>query len=107
VVLLFGFEHKHFTMQEAFLFLHSISYRYLFADFELRNLSINNRSVDLYDFSGTGSDSASDADAEFYQIDSGSLSLEGLGVTDTAAVTGFPTAFGTAPPDFAARTVAR
>ena len=26
-------------MQEAFLVLHSISYRYLFADFELRNLS--------------------------------------------------------------------
>jgi hypothetical protein len=39
VVLLFGFEHKHFTMQEAFLVIYSGSYRYLFADFELRNLS--------------------------------------------------------------------
>ena len=38
MVLLFGFEHKHFTMREAFLAPHSISYRYLFADFELRNL---------------------------------------------------------------------
>ena len=36
---MFGFEHKHFTMQGAFLVLHSISYRYLSADFELRNLS--------------------------------------------------------------------
>lgn len=38
---MFGFEHKHFTMQEAFFVLHSISYRLLFDDFELRNLSYN------------------------------------------------------------------
>ena len=30
-----------FNMQEPFLVLHSIGYRYLFADFKLRNLSYN------------------------------------------------------------------
>jgi glycosyltransferase involved in cell wall biosynthesis len=39
VVFLFGFEHKHFTTREALLVLRSISYQYLFADFEPRNLS--------------------------------------------------------------------
>ena len=42
MVLVFGFEHKHFTLQEAFLVLQPISYQYLFADFELLNLSYYN-----------------------------------------------------------------
>ncbi len=68
--------------------------------------SINNRSIGLYNFTGTGPDVANDADPAFYEIDSGTLSLEGIGVADNLAVAGFPTAFGTAPPDFTAQTVA-
>jgi len=69
--------------------------------------SINNRSIGLYNFTGTGSDPASDADATFYEIDSGSLSLEGIAVADSLAVAGFPTAFGSAPADFTAQTVVK
>ena len=69
--------------------------------------AINNRSVELYDFTGTGFDPDSDADADFYEIDSGGLALEAVSVADSIAVAGFPTAFGSAPPDFAAQTVAK
>ena len=69
--------------------------------------SINNRSVELYDFTGTGFDPDSDADADFYEIDSGGLALEAISLGDSIAVAGFPTAFGSAPPDFAAQTVAK
>jgi hypothetical protein len=72
----------------------------------LKLASINNRSIALYDFTGTGFDTAGDADADFYEINTGSLSLEGIGVADPVAVAGFPTAFGSAPPDFTAQTVA-
>lgn len=41
VVSLFRFEHKHFTLQEAFLTVNSSGYRHLFVDLELRNLSFN------------------------------------------------------------------
>jgi hypothetical protein len=69
--------------------------------------SINNRSIDLYNFTGTGVDTAGDADADFYEIDSGTLSLAGIGIADGLAVAGFPTAFGGAPPDFTAQTVTK
>lgn len=69
--------------------------------------SINNRSIELYNFVGTGADTASDADPNFYEIDSGSLALEGIGMADSVAVAGFPTAFGSAPADFTAQTVAK
>jgi hypothetical protein len=68
--------------------------------------SINNRSIDLYNFSGTGSASANDADPDFYEIDTGTLPLDGLGVADAVAVAGFPAAFGGAPADFTAQTAA-
>lgn len=69
--------------------------------------SINNRNISLYNFTGTGSDAANDADPLFYEIDSGTLSLDAIGVADNLTVAGFPTAFGSAPPDFTAQTVAR
>ena len=73
----------------------------------LKLASINNRSIELYDFTGTGADPASDADADFYEIDSSGLSLEGINATDPVVVAGFPTAFGSAPPEFTAQTVAK
>lgn len=69
--------------------------------------SINNRSIELYNFTGTGVDTASDADPGFYEIDSGSLSLEGIGMADSLAVAGFPTVFGSAPADFTVQTLAK
>jgi Domain of unknown function (DUF4382) len=67
--------------------------------------AINNRSIDLYRFTGTGADTASDADPAFYEIDTGALPLDATGLTDAVAVVGFPTPFGSAPPDFTAQTV--
>mgnify|MGYP000107881320 FL=1 len=73
----------------------------------LKLASINNRSIELYDFTGTGADPASDADAGFYEIDSGGLSLQGINAADPVVVAGFPTPFASAPPDFTAQTVAK
>lgn len=73
----------------------------------LKLASINNRSIELYDFTGTGADPASDADVDFYEIDSGGLSLGGINAADPVVVVGFPTAFGSAPRDFTAQTVAK
>jgi len=75
--------------------------------FALDLSAINNRSIDLYHFAGTGVDTASDADAVFYEIDTGALPLDGIGMEDAVAVAGFPTAFGSAPADFTAQTVAK
>jgi hypothetical protein len=68
--------------------------------------SINGRSVSLYLFEGTGADAASDANPAFYEIETGTLGLETVMLLDQATVSGFPTAFGTAAPDFTAQTVA-
>ncbi len=67
--------------------------------------SINRRSVQRYDFSGSGIDSTQDADPDQYEIDSGSLPLEGLQNLDPLHVRGFPTPFATAPLDFTAKTI--
>lgn len=65
---------------------------------------INERNISIYDFSGTGT-AGNDADATAYEIDSGTLSLDSIGVNDAVGVGGFPTTFGTAPPDFTAITI--
>ena len=66
---------------------------------------IDRRRVSMFDFNGTGSDALSDADAENYEIDSGSLSLSNLQIGDPLKVLGFVRAFGTAPEDFSAKTL--
>lgn len=66
---------------------------------------INARRVDLYDFAGTGTDPASDADPDAYEIDTGTLPLEGLGLGDPVRIRGFVRPFGSAPEDFEATTV--
>ncbi len=67
--------------------------------------TINGRSVSLYDFSGTGTDAANDADPGHYEVDTGVLDTSGIAAGAPVEVRGFPAAFGTAPPDFSARTV--
>lgn len=66
---------------------------------------IDHRQVDIFDFAGTGSDSANDADPSNYQIDTGTLDLSSVDVGMPLKVRGFVEPFGQAPPDFAAQTI--
>ena len=66
---------------------------------------VNRRMVARYNFAGTGSGEGTDADPNFYQIDSGPLSLNSLGQSEPVRVKGFPTPFGSAPLDFSAKTI--
>jgi len=45
------------------------------------------------------------ADPANYEVDSGTLTLDGIVIEEAIGVTGFPTPFGSAPPDFTAQTV--
>ena len=67
--------------------------------------SINHRRIEVFDFSGTGTDGANDADPESYQIDTGTLDLTPLQINGPVKVRGFVEPFGLAPPDFAAQTI--
>ena len=67
--------------------------------------TINGRNVAIYDFAGTGQDAGSDADPDFYELDSGTLGLENFAPNDAVAALGFPTRFGSAPPDFSVQTL--
>ncbi len=59
----------------------------------------------VFDFSGTGAATATDANAERYEIDTALLGLRSLEADDIVRVRGLVNAFGAAPPDFLARTV--
>jgi hypothetical protein len=77
----------------------------LVSPLELDLQHINRRAVSRFDFAGTGIDESNNADPDQYQIDSGLLSLNSLGMSEPVRVQGFPTAFGTAPLDFDAKTI--
>jgi hypothetical protein len=66
---------------------------------------IDHRRIEIFDFSGTGTDSANDVDPESYQIDTGTLDLTPLQTGAPVKVRGFVEPFGQAPPDFAAQTI--
>lgn len=67
--------------------------------------SIDGRSSSIFDFSGTGSTSTSDADPANYEVDLGAISSTDLSASDPIRVTGFVSAYGAAPPDFHADSV--
>jgi hypothetical protein len=67
--------------------------------------SIGGRRISAFDFAGTGTSTATDADPANYEIATGALDLAGLSVNEPTKLLGFPTAFGAAPPDFTARTL--
>lgn len=67
--------------------------------------AIDRLGIDLFDFSGTGSSSTSDADPADYEIATGTLPLGDVEVGKWARVYGFVARFGAAPPDFVGRTV--
>jgi len=66
---------------------------------------IDRRRVQIFDFSGTGTTAAEDADPDNYEIATGNLVLANFAAGKPIVAYGFPTAFGTAPPDFTGRTV--
>ena len=67
--------------------------------------SIDGRRPAIFDFSGTGTGPANDADPASYEIATGALNLSRLMNGSPARVFGFVTPFGMAPPDFEGRTV--
>ena len=56
----------------------------------------------LFNFAGTGTTAATDADVNAYEVDTTGLSLAGLETGGLVRVRGLPTAFASAAPDFAA-----
>jgi hypothetical protein len=67
--------------------------------------AIDQLGVDMFNFAGTGTTVAADANPASYQVATGTLSLSALNVNEGAKVLGFVTPFGFAPPDFDGRTV--
>lgn len=70
---------------------------------DLDNISLRN--ADLFDFTGTGTDSANDAVESQYEIETGNLDVSGFETGDDVKIYGFPNAFGAAPYDFLATSV--
>jgi hypothetical protein len=66
---------------------------------------IQGRRIALFNFAGTGSSTATDADSTQYQVATAALSLAGLKSGTPVRVLGFVTPFNTAPPDFTAQTI--
>ncbi len=66
---------------------------------------INGRRAALYDFTGTGTSEATDADPELYEVNTGSLDLSGVSAGDPVRARGLVAQFGTAPEDFYASTL--
>lgn len=67
--------------------------------------SIDRRRADAFDFTGTGTAPDQDADPDNYEVATGNLTLAAFAAGKPIVATGFPTRFGTAPPDFFGRTV--
>jgi len=67
--------------------------------------SIDRRRQEIFDFTGTGNFPEDDADPANYEIATGSLTLANFAAGKPIVARGFPTAFGSAPPDFTGRTV--
>ncbi|HET9574842.1 MAG TPA: hypothetical protein VFP04_00480, partial [Nitrospira sp.] len=66
---------------------------------------IDGRRIALFNFAGTGTSSATDADPTHYQVSTGLLDLTGVTTGTPVRVLGFVTRFKTAPPDFTAQTL--
>jgi hypothetical protein len=72
---------------------------------DLNLQTINGRKVSLFNFAGTGTTPANDADPANYRVSTGTLSLSGISSGTPVRVRGLVRAFGQAPPDFAAWTL--
>ncbi len=74
-------------------------------DFVLDVSRINGRDIAQYDFTGTGTDAANDADGNFYEVETGALNVSNILTDAPVRVRGHVTPFGSAPADFEAMTV--
>jgi hypothetical protein len=66
---------------------------------------IDGRPISLFDFSGTGNTTESDADPDNYEVDHGALDISQIAEGVPLKVIGFVTPFASAPADFTARTL--
>lgn len=66
---------------------------------------IDRLGIDHFDFTGTGISADFDAQPEAYEVATDTLLLDNLSVGRPARMVGFPARFGTAPPDFTARSL--
>ena len=67
--------------------------------------AIDRRRAGIFDFSGTGMTTGTDADPDDYEISTGNLLMPLQAAGKPVVVFGFPNAFGAAAPDFAGRTL--
>lgn len=67
--------------------------------------SIDGLPATAFNFSGTGSNTANDATATAYVVNTGNLAQNAVTLGGVTGALGFVTAFGTAPPDFTAQTL--
>ena len=67
--------------------------------------TIDRRRVGIFDFTGTGKTTGEDANPDNYQVRTFNLALADLAEGKPVVISGFPAAFGFAPPDFAGRSV--
>lgn len=72
-------------------------------DIELH--AIDRRRAGIFDFTGTGSSPATDADPDNYEVATGNLFMASAATGQPVVVYGFPNEFGAAPPDFDGRTI--
>jgi hypothetical protein len=75
------------------------------SDLNIELGTINFRKAELFDFTGTGIDSANDADPDSYEVETGLLDTSVFDLDDPIKVYGFVNAFGAAPYDFEATKV--
>jgi hypothetical protein len=66
---------------------------------------VDGHPVSIFDFSGTGATSATDADPNNYEVDHGALDISLIAADAPLRVAGFVTPFATAPADFTAQTL--
>jgi hypothetical protein len=67
--------------------------------------AIDRLGIELFDFAGTGATAALDADADDYEVATGTLGLANVAVGEAVRVAGFVRPFGSAPADFDGRSV--
>jgi hypothetical protein len=67
--------------------------------------SIDRRRASVFDFTGTGSSPANDADPSNYEVATGNILMAAQAEGNPVVVSGFPYEFGAAPPDFEGRTI--
>jgi hypothetical protein len=68
-------------------------------------MKISGHPTSLFDFSGTGTSEATDADPQNYEVEHGVLDISQIAAGAPLRVAGFVTPFATAPADFTAQTL--